>query len=218
MDPRSAKAPQETKSLEDMYYEDVRLAGHLEDGTKESPSSLGSFTGERFLQELIEIQKKQQRYNKSLLYLQESRDLQLQEPLAHQNKPSLSLTLPSSEAQVFDGDPAKYYNFVRSFTSLIEAKTADSKMRLCCLVQYTRGDVHNLMKSGLAMESDKGYIEARRLLKERYGQGYKIATALVERLMSRRPMKNKDSKALQKLSIALTNCMNTLQDVGYLIS
>ena len=53
-------------------------------------------------------------------------------------------------------------------------------------------------------------------MKERYGQGYKIATALVERLINGPPIKSEDGNALQKLSIALTNCKNTLQDVGYL--
>jgi len=66
------------------------------------------------------------------------------------------------------------------------------------------------------MEQDRGYIEARRLLKERYGQGYKIATALVEHLIKGPPIKNEDCNALQKLSIALANCKNILQDVGYL--
>ena len=103
----------------------------------------GLSTGGRFPQELIDIQREQQRHNKRLLYLYESRDHQLQESLAQQNKLSLSLTLPSSEVQVFDGDPVNYYNFVQSFTNLIEAKTTDSKLRLHYFVQYTCGDVHN---------------------------------------------------------------------------
>ena len=122
MKPRPPIAPLDTKPLGNKYYEDVLLAGHLEDGVKDSPSSHGSSTGERFLQELLEIQREQQRHNKSLLYLQESRDLRLQELLAQQNKLSLSLTLPSSEVQVFDGDPANYYNFVWSFTNLIKRR------------------------------------------------------------------------------------------------
>lgn len=32
-------APQDTKPLESKHYEDVRLAGHLEDDIKDSPSS-----------------------------------------------------------------------------------------------------------------------------------------------------------------------------------
>lgn len=63
-------APQDTKPLESKHYEDVCLAGHLEDGIKDNPWW-------RFLQELIEIQREQQRHNKSVPYLQESHDMQL---------------------------------------------------------------------------------------------------------------------------------------------
>ena len=62
--PRPPMAPQETKPFENKYYEDVRLASHLEDSIKGSPSSRRSSTGERFLQELIDIQREQQRHNK----------------------------------------------------------------------------------------------------------------------------------------------------------
>jgi len=50
-------------------------------------------------------------------------------------------------------------------------------MRLYYFVQYTR-DVHILMKNCLAMEPDRGYVEAHPLLKERYRQGHTISTAL----------------------------------------
>ena len=66
------------------------------------------------------------------------------------------------------------------------------------------------------MEPDSGYLEARRLLKERYGQGYKIATALVDRLTNGPPIKHEDCNALQKFSVLLTSCNNTLQEIGYL--
>ena len=89
-------------------------------------------------------------------------------------------------------------------------------MRLHYLLQYTRGDVHDLMKSCLAMEPERAYIEARRLLKERYGQRFKIAIALVARLINGPPIKNEDCDTLQKLSISLPNCRNILQDVDYL--
>jgi len=88
---------------------------------------------------------------------------------------------------MFNRDHTNYYNFVRPFTNLIEVKTTDSKMRLHYLVQCTPGDVHDLMKSYLAMESDMGYIKACHLLKERYGQGHKITTTLVEPLINGNP-------------------------------
>ena len=39
------------------------------------------------------------------------------------------------------------------------------------------------MKSCLPMSAEKGYEEARILLKERFGQGYKIAAAHLNRLI-----------------------------------
>ena len=110
---------------------------------------------------------------------------------------------------MFDGDSVNYCNFVRSFENLIEAKTTDSNARLYYLVQFTRGDAQDLMKGCLSMKPDEGYFEARRLLKERYGQGFKITTALVDRVINGPPVKHEDSNALQKFSVLLTSCKNT---------
>ena len=43
--------------------------------------------------------------------------------------------------------------------------------------------VQELMKSCLAMKHSEGYTEATRLLKERYGQNYQIASAHVNHLI-----------------------------------
>ena len=116
---------------------------------------------------------------------------------------------------MFDLDPVNYCNFVGSFENLIEAKTTDSNAHLYYLVQYTRGDAQGLMKGCLSMKPDEGYFEARRLLKELYGQGYKIATALVDRVVNGPAVKREDSNALQKFSVLLTSCENTLKEIGY---
>ena len=65
---------------------------------------------------------------------------------------------------------------MKAFECLIESRTESSSSRLYYLVQYT-GDVQELMRSCLAMDPEEGYREARKLLKQRYGQSYKIATA-----------------------------------------
>ena len=105
--------------------------------------SADSSTGERFLRELIDIQRKQQWHNEQLMFYQQSRDRQLQELLSQQHRLSLTLSLPSTEVQVFDEDPVNYCNFVRSFENLIEAKTTDSNARLYYLIQYTHGDAQD---------------------------------------------------------------------------
>ena len=50
------------------------------------------------------------------------------------------------------------------------------KTVLPCTVVY-EGEVQELMRSCLAMDPEQGYPEARKLLKQRCGQSYKITTA-----------------------------------------
>ena len=78
------------------------------------------------------------------------------------------------------------------------------------------GTCKKLMRSCLAMNPDEGYQEARRLMKEKYGQNYKIAAAYVDRLTNGPPIRSEDGNALQKFSVQLTSCKNALKDIGYL--
>ena len=88
-------------------------------------------------------------------------------------------------------------------------------MKLSYLVQYTAGDVRQLMRGCLPMKPEEGYETARSLLKNRYGQGYKIATAYVEHLTKMQPVVLKDGSALQRFSVTLTSCKNALKEIGY---
>lgn len=65
------------------------------------------------------------------------------------------------------------------------------------------------------MNADDGYQKARSLLKRRYGENHRIATAYVDRIINGPVVKDEDGKALHKLSILITSCKNTLQDIGY---
>ena len=71
------------------------------------------------------------------------------------------------------------------------------------------------MCSYLAMDPDGGYSEARKILKKRYGESYRIATAYVDRVTKGPALRAEDSKGLQKLSTLLTSCKNTLKSIGY---
>ena len=139
-----------------------------------------------------------------------------QQLLKEQQLHTLTLTLPQPEVPTFTGDPIEYCSFIRAFKSMIEAKTASPSSRLYYLVQYTAGDVQELMRSCLAMDSDRGYQEARKLLAKRYGQPYKIASAYVDRVTNGSAIKAEDGTALQSFSVLLTSCKNTLNDIGYL--
>ena len=141
-------------------------------------------------------------------------DLQLL--LLQQQDAIMALTLPQPELPVFTGDPIEYCDFIRAFENLVESKTSSSSARLYYLLQYTSGHVQDLVRSCLAMREDVGYSEARRLLAERYGQPFKIATAYVDRVINGQPIRAEDGPALQRFSILLTSCTNTLNEIGYL--
>ncbi len=136
--------------------------------------------------------------------------------LNQQQENVMALTLPQPYLPVFNGDPTNYCDFIRAFENLIERKTNSCSSRLYYLVQYTSGQVQELMRSCLSMREEEGYREARRLLLERYGQAYKIASAFVERISNGPPIKAEDGLGLQRFSILLTSCSNTLKDIGYL--
>ncbi|CAB3988357.1 uncharacterized protein LOC111325144 [Paramuricea clavata] len=84
------------------------------------------------------------------------------------------------------------------------------------LIQYTTEEVQELMRSCSAMDPERGYLEARKLLKKRFGQNYRIATAYVDKLTKGPVIKREDNAAIQRLSVQLTSCMNTLTEIGYM--
>ena len=126
------------------------------------------------------------------------------------------MTLPHPNVPVFSGNPIEYWTFIRAFENLIDKKTTSESARLYYLVQYTSGDVQELVKSCLSIGDDSGYQTAHKRLQKAYGSSYKIASAYVKKLTSGPVIKAEDGEGLRKLSIALTGCKNTLTEIGYL--
>ena len=151
-----------------------------------------------------------------LLITQSHQNSMMQQLLQRQQESTLTLTLPQPEVPTFSGDPIEYWGFIRAFQNLIESKTTSESARLYYLAQYTSGEVHELVSSCLSMKPEEGYQEARNLLKKRYGQSYRIATAYVNKLTKGPPIKAEDGSALRCFSILLTSCKNTLKEIGYL--
>ena len=155
--------------------------------------------------------------DESFQMLMETQDRQntvLQQLIEQQQQGVMALTLLQPTMPIFNGDPTTYCDFARAFEHLVERKTTSPSVRLYYLVQYTSGNVQELMKSCLAMKPSEGYTEATRLLKERYGQNYQIASAHVNRLINGPVIKPDDGVELQRFSIQLTSCANTLKEIG----
>ena len=178
--------------------------------------SRNSISSEEGFRQFMDLQWQQQEQNRNIMHIQQQQNRQVQQLLQQQQLHTLALTLPQPEVPTFTGDPIEYCNFIRAFENMIEAKTTSYSARLYYLVQYTAGDVQELMRNCLAMDSEKGYREARKLLTKRYGQPYRIASACVERVTNGPAIKSEDGAALLSFSVLLTSCKNTLTDIGYL--
>ena len=146
--------------------------------------------------------------------VQQQHNLQIQQLLDQQRQHISALTLPHTEVPVFSGDPIEYCGFIRAFENLIETKTTSPSTRLYYLIQFTRGDVQELMKGCLPMEANEGYEKAKGLLKSKYGQSYKISAAYAERILKAPQIKSEDGRSLQRFSVLLTSCQNTLKEIG----
>ena len=100
------------------------------------------------------------------------RQTQLTELLALQHLQSL---LPPIALTKFNGDPTKYSTFLGGFESEIEKRTVSNEARLRYLDQYLEGEPKELIKGCMYKDANVGYPEAKSLLKEKYGDKYKIS-------------------------------------------
>ena len=67
-----------------------------------------------------------------------------------------AIQIPKVEIAVFDGDPMKYWTFIRTFENSVEKDTVDSNSRLSRLLQYTSGKALKVIQSCAIMHPDEG--------------------------------------------------------------
>ena len=125
-------------------------------------------------------------------------------------------SLPNREIQVFDGDPLLYHAFMRAFEHNVEEKTSDARDCLHFLVQYTRGQPRELVRSCQQMAADRGYYKAKSLLEEHFGNEQRIASAYMDKALSWPVIKAEDIKALQAYGLFLRGCCNAMDEIQYM--
>ena len=125
-------------------------------------------------------------------------------------------TLPPKRVTVFDGDILEFRSFMNSFEHNIESKTDNGQDRLFYLEQYTKGQARDLVKSCQHMDGDQGYLRAKRLLHEHFGNEYNISTAYIEKALSWPILKPEDPKALNEYALFLKGCCNAMTKLDYM--
>ena len=120
-----------------------------------------------------------------------------------------AIQLPSVQIPQFDGNPLQYYSFVRLFESTVERDTVDNSSRLARLMQYSTGKARHVISGCTTMDPDVGYLRAKTLLKQRFGDEYTISEAWINKVTSGLRLKPTDGELLQNLADDLCNCFDT---------
>ena len=124
--------------------------------------------------------------------------------------------LPVKEPPIFNGNPYEYFSIVSAFDSIISDNVISDKDRLYYLAKYTSGKANDIVKRFLAVNSERGYREARKLLDQRFGNPVYIAEAFKSRLKNWVQIKEGDSAGLQTFSDFLVSCKEAVEAVGSL--
>ena len=95
------------------------------------------------------------------------RQTQLMENHQHTiNKLTTSMDLPNREIPYFDGNPANYLKFMRSFEMNVEERIFDSSTRLSYLIQYTVGTAKEAIENCIILLEKEAYLKAKEILRK----------------------------------------------------
>ena len=118
--------------------------------------------------------------------------------------------LPEISIGKFGGDPLSYHAFVRSFDSRIASRTRDYSELFYYFEQHTTGTPKELVRSCLHMPPAASYVEARKLLEQRYGNPFVLAQAYLKKLESWPSIRSDDTHKLDEFVTFLISCRNAM--------
>ena len=126
--------------------------------------------------------------------------LQVQDPpvISSHAKMIIRGEVPHPRASVFDGNPIEYRTFVRAFENLVEFRTFSSTDKLYYLQKFTAGVVKELVRYCHHLPAAEGYDEARRPLRRKYGDDYRIAPGYEMKALDWPSIETDDGVALNR--------------------
>ena len=127
-----------------------------------------------------------------------------------------AIRLPTTQFLLLDGDPLRFWSFIRTFYNVMEMDDINSSSKLIHLVHACTERVKKVIKCCVVMHADAGYKRARELLWERFGDKFMIANAWISNVTLRRAIKANERDKLQEFADELKSCYETLPYMKYL--
>ena len=120
--------------------------------------------------------------------------------------------LPPVELPTFDGQVSDYPLFISTFDDLVHKAPIDDAAKLARLLQFTKGKANHAIKS--CVHAADGYVRARSILKQRFGDDYTITEEIATRLRSGSAVSTPDD--IRQLADELSTAVATLKQLGTL--
>ncbi len=124
------------------------------------------------------------------------------------------LQLPKTEILKFDGNPLKYWSFIRSFDNSIGETSISDSSKLNRLMQYCTGSALEVIDCCVIMDPQYGYSQARKLLYERFGNQHVISKAWIHKITEGPTLKPNDVTELRRYADIVRGCVVTLKAMG----
>ena len=99
------------------------------------------------------------------------------------------MNVPRVEIQSFDGAVASYMTFIAVFDEVVGNANITCQAKLTRLLQCTTGAARDAIDCCALIGGDQGYDEARRILRQRFGDPYIITTALLDKLKQQKEVR-----------------------------
>ena len=139
---------------------------------------------------------------------------QMSQAQLHNHRLLEAISLSNAEVFKFNGDPLRYFEFIRSFDNLIGRSALDNGAKLLKLFNSCEGEPKKIVQCCMIMDPAVGYGKVRTLLEERFGCKFKISQAWVRKVTSGPSLRPNDKSGLQRFSDDLKICNHTLEALG----
>ena len=119
------------------------------------------------------------------------------------------------EPETFSGELLHYPTWKKSFDTIVERRTDSSSQRLYYLGRYTTGEAKESISGLLALDSEDAYLEARKILSDRFGNPYLVANAYKKKIKEWPNVPPNDGISLRKFSDLLVHCQAAMTEIHY---
>ena len=124
--------------------------------------------------------------------------------------------LPLPEPETFSRELLHYPTWKKSFNTIVERRTDSSSQRLYYLGRYTKGEGKESISGLFALDSEDAYLEARKILSDRFGNPYLVANAYKKKIKEWPDVPPNDGISLRKFSDLLVHCQAAITEIHYL--